>query len=194
MTLEQFLSLVATIIGAVGSVYVLKSILKLTPQITERMSASVFEHNPEIIDSLSTQKAESVVGTGLILIALIIAVINSATTPSSIIVHPNRILAILFSVVISIVVYLLLLFVGSRVNSRHRLATARIIAANTLDRLFKNKNVALYEIKSLRYLNERFLNIKLSPDLSNKDFLQLVAKDVARIMPESLQVEEESSK
>src|SRR6266498_3987576 len=124
------------------------------------MSASVFGHNPEIIDSLSAQKAESVVGTGLILIALIIAVINSATTPSSIVVHPNRILAILFSVVLSVLVYLLLLVVGSRVNSQHRLATARIIAANTLDRLFKSKNVPLYETRSLRHLNEKFLNIK----------------------------------
>lgn len=194
MTLEQFLSLVATIFGAVGSVYVLRSILKLTPKITERMSASVFGHNPEIIDSLSTQKAESVAGTGLILIALIIALINSATTPSGIIVHPNRILAILLSVVLSVVVYLLLLFVGSRVNSSHRLATARIITVNTLDRLFKNKNVPLYEKKSLRHLNEKFLNIKMSTDLSNKDFLQLIAKDVARIMPEGIQVEEESSK
>jgi len=117
MTLEQFLSLVATIFGAVGSIYVLRSILKLTPQVTERISASVFGHNPEIIDSLSTQKAESIVGTYLILIALIIAVINSATTPSSIIVHPNRVLAIVIGVVLSLVVYLLLLFVGSRVNS-----------------------------------------------------------------------------
>ena len=134
------------------------------------------------------------VGTGLILIALIIAVINSATTPSSIIVHPNRILAILFSIVLSVVVYLILLLVGSRVNSHHRLSTARIIAANILDRTFKNKNVPLYEIKSLRYLNEQFLNIKLSSSLSNKDFLQFVAKDIARIMPEDIQVEEESSK
>ena len=31
MTLEQFLNLVATIFGAIGSVYVLKSILRLTP-------------------------------------------------------------------------------------------------------------------------------------------------------------------
>ena len=193
MTLEQFISLVATIFGAVGSVYVLRSILKLTPQVTERISASVFGHNPETIDSLSTQKAESVVGTYLIMIALIIAVINSATTPSSIIVHPNRVLAIFIGVVLSLVVYLILLSVGSRVNSRHRLATARIIAANTLDRLFKSKIVPLYEIKSLRHLNERFLNIRLPSGLSNKDFLQLVANDVARIVPEGIQVEEESS-
>ena len=194
MTLEQFLSLVATIFGAVGSVYVLRSILRLTPQVTERMSASVYGHNPEIIDSLSTQKAESVVGTWLILVALVLAVVNAATTPSSIIVHPNRLLAIFISLVLSLVVYLILLFVGSKVNSRHRLATARIIAANALDRLFKSKNVPLYEIRSLRYLNDRFLNIRLPPDLSNKDFLKLVAKDVARMVPEDIQVDEEQSK
>ena len=192
MTLEQFLSLIATIFGAVGSIYVLKSILKLTPQITERISASRYGHNPEVIDSLSTQKAESVVGTNLILIALIIAVINSATTPSNIIIHPNRILAILFAIVLSVIVYLFLLIIGSRVNSLHRLATARIIAGKTLDRLFKNENVPLYEMKSLHYLNKNFLHIKLSPNLSNKDFLQLIAKDVARIMPKDIQVEENS--
>jgi hypothetical protein len=194
MTLEQFLSLIATIFGAVGSIYVLRSILKLTPKITERMSATVFGHNPEIIDSLSTQKAESVVGTWLILIALIIAVINSAATPSNIVVNSNRILAILFGVIISAIIYGVLLFFGSKVNSRHRLETARIIAAKTLDRLFQGKKVPLYEIKSLHYLNERFLGIQLPSGLSNKDFLHLVAKDVSCIMPDDLQVEEESSK
>ena len=194
MTLEQFLSLVATIFGAVGSVYVLRSILKLTPKVTERMSASVFGHNPEIIDSLSTQKAESTVGTYLILIALVIAVINSAATPSSIVVHPNRVLAIFFGVIVSFAVYLILLVVGSRVNSRHRRATAQVIAVRTLERLFTSKNVPLSEIRSLRYLNERFLNIKLSPNLSNRDFLQLIAKDVAVEIPEGIQVEEESLK
>lgn len=194
MTLEQFLTLIATIFGAVGSIYVLKSILRLTPKVTERLSASKYGHNPDIIDSLSAQKAESMIGTCLIGIALVIAIINSAVMPSSIIVHSNRIFAILFGFALSVVVYLLLLLIGSRVNSHHRLETARIITANTLDRLFKNKSVPLYEIKSLRYINEKFLNIELPPDLSNKGFLQLIAKDVSRIIPEGIQVEEESER
>lgn len=194
MTLEQFLSLIATIFGAIGSVYVLRSILKLTPQITVRLSASVYGYNSEIIDSLSTQKAESVVGTVLILIALFIAVINSATTPSSIIVHPNRIWAILFNFILCVVVYLFLLRIGSRVISDHRSKTARIIVAKNLDRLFKNKNVPINDIKSLRHLYEKFINIKIPSDLSNKEFLQFIANDVACIMPEGIQVEEESPK
>jgi hypothetical protein len=193
MTLEQFLNLVVIIFGAVGSIYVLRSILNLTPQVTERMSAPIFGHNLEIINSLSTQKADGFVGTCLILIALITALINTATTPSSIVVHSSRIFGILFSIVLSAIAYALLLLVGSRVYSRHRRATIRIIASKKLDKLFKNRIVPLYEIESLRNLYENFLNNKIPPDLSNKDFLQLIAKDVSCIMPIGIQVEGESS-
>jgi len=192
MTLEQFLNLVAAIFGAVGSIYVLKSILRLTPEITERLSATILGHNPDLIDSLSTQKAESVVGTRLIFIALFIAIANAVVLPSNIIVHPNRLYAILFSIFLSAIVYLLLRIIGNNVNSRHRLATARIIAAKTLDRLFKNKSIPNYEMKSLRHLNDKYLHLELSPDIKNKDFLQLIAKDVGCIIPEGIQIEGES--
>lgn len=192
MTLEQFLNLVAAIFGAVGSIYVLKSILRLTPKITERLSATILGHNPDLIDSLSTQKAESVVGTRLIFIALFIAIANAVVLPSNIIVHPNRLYAILFSIFLSAIVYLLLRIIGNNVNSRHRLATARIIAAKTLDRLFKNKSIPNYEMKSLRHLNDKYLHLELSPDIKNKDFLQLIAKDVGCIIPEGIQIEGES--
>ena len=192
MSLDQFLNLLATIFGAVGSIYVLKSILRLTPEITERLSANMYGHNPNVIDSLSAQKAESVVGTGLIVIALSIALVNAMVMPSNIVVHGNRPYAIFFGIVLSVIVYLLLLTIGNVVNSHHRLATARIIAAKTLDRLFKNSSVPNNEIKSLRYLNDRYLHLELSPDRTSKDLLQLIAKDVGRTVPEGIQIESES--
>jgi hypothetical protein len=170
-----------------------RAFVSLTPQITERMSATRRGYNFDIIDSLATQKADSVVGTCLISIALIIAIIYSATTPSNVIFHSSRIFAILFSITSSAIVYLLLLFISSKVKSYHRIATARIITSKRLDRLFKNKTIPLYEIQSLRFLNEKFLNLIISTDSSNKDFLMLLANDVSLSLPEGIQIEEESS-
>lgn len=191
MTLDQFLNLVATIFGAIGSIYVLKSTLRLTPEITERLSSNMYGHNPSQIDSLSTQKSESVVGTSLIFIALFIAIANAGTTPTNIIVHHNRLYAILLSIILSVFVYSLLLIVGKVVNSHHRLATARIITAKTLDRLFENKSIPSYEVKSLRYLNDKYLHLELSPDKTSKDLIRLIAKDVGRAVPEDIKIEGE---
>jgi hypothetical protein len=189
MTLDQFLTLLATIFGAVGSIYVLKSILRLTPEITERLSATKYGHNFEQIDSLSSQKTEGVTGTCLIIIALLLAVVNTAIMPSSIIVHQNRLYEILLCFILSSIAWLLLFFVGKAVNSHNRRATAHIIAAKTLDRLFKSKNITDYEIRSLRNLSESYLDLKLSQGDTNKEFLESLAIDVGRDFPEDIQIE-----
>jgi hypothetical protein len=193
MTLDQFLILLATIFGAVGSIYVLKSILRLTPEITERLSATMVGHNVAQIDSLSSQKAEGVVGFSLIIIALLHAIGNTTIIPSRIIVHNNRLYAILIAFFLSSIVWLLLFFAGKAVDLHHRRATARIIIAKELDDLLKRKNIRDYDIKSLRYLNERYNIFESTTSYTNKEFLHFLAEDVGRTLPEDMQIEGDPS-
>lgn len=191
MTLDQFLTLLATILGAMGSIYVLKSILRLTPQVTERLSSTMWGHNPNQIDSLSAQKAEGVIGASLIVFALCIAIANAALTPSNITVTPNRLYAILIAIAFVAIAYLLMSLVGKVVNSHHRRAVARIMAIKTLDKLFKSNSVHNYDIISLRLLADKYLNLKSPTDETPKDFLRSIATDVGHTLPEDIQIESE---
>ena len=191
MTLEQFLILLATILGAIGSIYVLKSILRLTPEVTERLSATIYGHNPNQIDSLSAQKAESVVGASLIVFALCIGIVSAAITPSNIAIFPDRLYAILIAIVLAAITYSIMIFVGKAIDLRHRRSVARIIIAETLDRLFKSNNVPDYEIKSLRYLSGKYLDLNPKTSETSRDFLRSIAKEVGRTPPEDIQIEGE---
>jgi hypothetical protein len=191
MTFDQFLTLIATILGAVGSIYVLKSILRLTPEVTKRLSARTYGHDPNQIDSLSAQKAESVVGTILIILALAIAILNAAFTPSNFVVSPSRLSAILIAVALTVIVCFLLTLIGKRVDSRHRRDVAHIIIAEVLDKLSKSNSVPSSDLRSLRYIADKYLDLKLQPDATPRDFLRSIAMEVGRTLPEDIQIEGE---
>lgn len=191
MTLEQFLTFFATILGAIGSIYVLKSILRLTPEVTERVSATIYGHNPNQIDSLSTQKAEGVVGASFIVFALFIAIINTAISPPNIDIFPNRLNAILIAFVLSAIVYLIMVRVSRVVDLRHRRTVALIIITQKLDILFKGNNVSDNDIKSLRYLSDKYLNLNPKTSKTPSDLLRSITKEVGLTLPEGIQIGDE---
>lgn len=191
MTLEQFLNLFATILGAFGSIYVLKGLANLTPRLTERLSAPIWGHNLEIMDSYSRQKAESQVGIGLLTAALIIGISNMIIGPVSIAISPNRILSIIGCFILSVGVLLIGMFISYKVYNRHRGETARYMATLQLSRLFTENPVSTNEIRSLRFLYEKHTNIEIPPSLSNIEFLRFVANDVACEVPMNIIIEEE---
>lgn len=193
MTLEQFFNLVATIFGTIGSVYVLLSFLQLTPKMTERLAAGRYGHNTELIDSLSAQKAESVVGASLIVIALVIAIVNAVAMPSNIIIYQDRLYAIPISIILAVLTFLILRLARNIVDSHHRLETARIIVGKTLDSLFKDKSASNSDIKSLYYLNDKYLHLQVTPDTTPRDFLRLLAKNTGRVLPDNVRIDGESS-
>ena len=189
MTLDQLLSLLATILGAIGTIYVLKSILRLTPYITERLSATRYGHNPDMIDSLSAQKADGIVGASLVVLALGITIVNAMITPPGIGIYPDKLQAILMTFVLTTIVVLPTLLVGKIIDSNNRRATVRIIIAAQLDRLFKSNNIPNSEIRSLRSLAERYFNLKSTPNDPPLDWLRRIAKYVDRTVPDNIVIE-----
>lgn len=130
MDLEQFLSILSVLLGALGSIYVLRNILHLTPDRIERISASIYGHNPNHIRSLSEQKAENLIGTVLIIIALIMNILNVIISPSYIIVFPNKLLAILIAILIVCVIYFVMIKISGNVEKNTCKEVARIMILN----------------------------------------------------------------
>jgi hypothetical protein len=74
--LERFFNLVATVFGALGSIYVLKSIAFSSPELIAALSSTYIGFSSPQIDSLAKQKADNIVGIVLVVIALVITGLN----------------------------------------------------------------------------------------------------------------------
>lgn len=192
MTLEQFLNLFATILGLFGSVYVLRSFLQLTPQVTERLVTGRYGHNPELIDSLSGQRAESVVGSVLFVVALLLVAVAVLIAPFEIIVHATRLYPIIGCFLLAIPVYYLCNIVRNQLDARHRVATVRVLVNRTLDRLFKENRVTISDIKSLRFLDHKYLHLELAPHATPREFIHKLVAELGRSIPDGLYIEGDS--
>ncbi|HLC01955.1 MAG TPA: hypothetical protein VJK02_02875 [Anaerolineales bacterium] len=145
MPIDQFLNLLATMLGSLGAVNVLRSILRLTPELTERIAGSHFGHNLYAIESLSSQKADSSTGAGLVLIALIVAIVNAALPLPSAIVATSRLFAIALAALITAAACLCPRLFGDAVRARNRRLTEHLVAKKYLERMLKQNPIPGYE-------------------------------------------------
>ena len=145
MPIDQLLNLLATMLGSLGAVNVLRSILRLTPELTERIAGSHFGHNLYAIESLSSQKADSSTGAGLVLIALIVAIVNAALPLPSAIVATSRLFAIALAALITAAACLCPRLFGDAVRARNRRLTEHLVAKKYLERMLKQNPIPGYE-------------------------------------------------
>ena len=190
MNLEQFLSILSALLGALGSIYVLRNILHLTPDKIEQISASKRGHNPDQIDSLSEQKAENFIGSLLIIFALLIGFLNVIFSPSNITTFSNKFLAILIAISISCVIYFFMVKISKLVEKNTHEAVAKILISEKLDKLFKRIKVPKFEFSSLCFISNRFLELNQRKDESDIEYLHRIAKVADRKLPTDIEIVE----
>jgi hypothetical protein len=125
MDLERFLNLLAAVFGAMGSIYTLKGVAALSPDLIERLSRTYWDLSSAQIDALTGQKADAIVGVVLVIIALVIAIANLALVPTGIRMFESRGLAIAVVAVLCGATYLALAFTGQAIHRHEKLARVR---------------------------------------------------------------------
>ena len=190
MTLEQFVNLLVLLLGTIGSIYVLKSYLEQTPEITRELASSRYGGNLDLLEAMSAQKTDGVAGTGLVVITLVIAVINLIVAPSQVVVFDNKLYAIPFGTVIGASVYFLLNKVSKKLYRKHLRAAVCIIANLTLDRVFEKNDVPYFETKALLNLRDRYFQLEIPPSTTSREFIERLAKYLNRSVPEKIKIEE----
>src|SRR5690349_3346831 len=90
MDVDHFLNLLATLFGAVGSLYVLKGLIALSPEVMSRLSQSYYDYSPTQITALAGQRADGIVGVVVGLVALALGVANIALVPSDVTAFKSR--------------------------------------------------------------------------------------------------------
>lgn len=190
MNLEQFLSILSALLGALGSIYVLRNILHLTPDKIEQISASKRGHNPDQIDSLSEQKAENFIGSLLIIFALLIGFLNVVFSPSNINTFSNKFLAILIAISISGFIYFFMVQISKVVKNNTRKAIAKILISQKLDKSIKGIEIPKFEFRSLCFTSNRFLGLNQRKDESDIAYLHRIAKIADRQLPIDIEIVE----
>ena len=190
MTLEQFVNFLVLLLGTIGSIYVLKSYLEQTPEITRELASSRYGGNLDLLEAMSAQKTDGVAGTGLVVITLVIAVINLIVAPSQVVVFDNKLYAIPFGTVIGASVYFLLNKVSKKLYRKHLRAAVCIIANRTLDRVFEKNNIPYFETKALLNLRDKYFQLEIPPSTTSREFIERLANYLNRSVPDKIEIEE----
>jgi hypothetical protein len=190
MELDRFLNLLATVLGGMGSIYVLKALASLSPNIIARLSSTYIGFSPVQIDSLARQKADNIVGIVLVLIALVIAILNLAFVPSDVRIIERRSVAVTLVAALAGVIYVALFFVGNAVRQSQKLTVGRLIATDALNRLLKRERLPVSEVGSLRAYALTLLEMQIDESEPPRQVLQRLAKELDLIIPDGFDFSE----
>jgi len=189
MDLDRFLNLVATVFGGMGSIYVLKAIASLSPDLIARPSSTYIGFSSPQIDSLATQKADNIVGILLVVIALFIAVLNLAFVPSGVRFVEWWMALALVAVLVG-GVYISLFFVRDAIRRRQKRSVCRLIATERVNSLFKSKRLPASEVGSLLVWARTLLEMAVDDSESPRQVLQRVAEKVGLNVPDGFDFSE----
>jgi hypothetical protein len=137
MALDRFLNLVATLFGGVGSIYVLRSLLAMTPDVMERLSRSYFDFSTPQVEALASQKADGIVGTTLVVIALLIAAVTIAFVPDGLRVFESKAIGIGLAVGVTAIAAVVVVLIGDGIQKHQKHAIGRVIVGLDVDRVVK---------------------------------------------------------
>lgn len=186
MDLDRFLNLLATVLGAIGSIYVLRSLLALTPDVTAAIARTHGDYSAPQLDSISAQRAESIVGAAVIILALALAVGSNAFVSPGLAAFPSRAAGLGAMLGGSVIVLLLALLASGRLKRTHRRDAARAITGHCLDQLLARPSLSVHAIDGLRSYAQSLLGLKFPQDTDPKKVLCDVAAVLGRKVPGSL--------
>ncbi len=90
MNLEKYLNLLAIILGFVGTIFILKGVLRMTPEIIGEIGQTKWGYNLIALENISIQKADTITGFALIVLAFVIQIINEFGNFNKIIMPTSR--------------------------------------------------------------------------------------------------------
>ena len=194
MDVDKFLDLLAAVFGALGSIYVLKGVAALSPDLIERLSSTYFDFSSAQIDALTAQKADSIVGIVLVLIALAIAVVNSAFVPQGMQMFERRSVGIALVVGLTGLAYIALAFSGDALRRHDKLAVSRMITKRALEELFKNGKLPASEVSSLKVYARTLLAMTVDDSETPRSLVNRLAIEVGIQVPPGLDFAEVEKK
>jgi hypothetical protein len=185
MNLDKFLNLLATVFGALGSIYVMLAILALSPEVAADQAVSKFDFNPASVDALANQKGDTFAGLVFVIAAFLLAFVALAFVPDGVRVFRTRGVALALTAVLAGGLYLAMHFVGGGIGHHQKLAMGRVLSAQYLDGLIKQHRVQASDLDSIRvYLN--LLELGIPKNEPAKSAIGRLAAAAGKALPPDL--------
>ena len=186
MDLDRFLNLLSTLFGAMGSVYLLKGVLGLSPDVMARLASTHWGFSLPQVESLAAQKADSIAGVSLITVAFALAIVNIATVPQGLHVFQGRGLAVAVAAALAGLVFVAVTLIGNGIYRHEKLAVGRVLTNHYLDVLYKKRKIDGADAQSLAVHARDLLELRTDPSAEVQDLLRQVAATVGREVPQDL--------
>jgi hypothetical protein len=139
-----------------------------------------------IIDSLSAQRAESIVGAIAFLFALLLGIASIAFVPQGVVAFGSKACAVAAAAVIVAAVTLSLLFVARWLRTKHNEASRLAILSETFDRFVKERKFDAAYIDGLRQTAVALFQAHLSDSDTPVHIVQSVATKLGRTLPDDV--------
>ncbi|MHC9063771.1 hypothetical protein ACYX34_13920 [Nitrospira sp. CMX1] len=194
MDVDKFLNLLAAVFGALGSIYVLKGVAALSPNLIERLSRTYWDFSSAQIDALTAQKADSIIGIVLVLIALAITVANLTFVPEGMRMFERRTVGIALVLGLTGLAYIALVFSGDALQRHDKLTVSRIITRGELEDLFKSGKVPASQVTSLKVLARTLFTMSVDDSETPRSLVNRLANEVGVQVPPSLDFSEVEKK
>jgi hypothetical protein len=180
MNRERFFNLLAAAFGALGSIYTLIGLP--SPELMAHLSVSKTDFNPEQITSLAAQKADSIVGMVLILMAFLVAAFNLAAVSDAKVIFKRRYTAIVLALAIVGASYFAGRLIGNAIQRHEKRAIGRVIATRFLETILERKQLSTFGVAALKDYARELLEMPVddaeAPRLLLKRFAEAVGKQV----------------
>jgi hypothetical protein len=186
MDLDKFLNLLATIFGAFGAIYVMLSILAMSPELMLRQTQTYWDFSTPQIEALASQKADNVAGFVFVVIAFVLATITIAFVPDGVRVFPSKWLALALAAVLAGGLYATLHFVSQGISRHQKLAIGKIVTSRYLDQVISRGRMEVADSMSLPVYARELLELNVPPGESIRWLMQRVATEVGKALPPDL--------
>ncbi len=178
MCLDRFLTLLAVIIAFLGSIFLLKGILALSPDLMAKQVQTYLGYSLPQIQAQAGQKADAICGVAFVAIAFLLQMINLALVDEGITSFGSKMMGVITAIALSAVLSLTLLSINYGIRERQKNAIGGVLADQKLERIFTKKTVTIADTKEL----ENLAKVLLSIDVSNVDDPEVLLGRVAEVI------------
>ena len=133
MNIEYVLNLISTITGFIGTYFMGKGILAITPDVMAKLSQTCVGYNPEQIKNIAAQKSDMLSGFALILIAFLVQLLVQIFIRRF-----NIIWTLMIAVICSVLILAIVFPLNSKYSEQQQLEVRKELVKYDINDLFKN--------------------------------------------------------
>jgi len=190
MQIDRLVSIIAVIVGFAGSLFLLKGVLRLTPDIMAKLSQAYMGYNISMVKNVSSQKADIMSGAILVLIAFSLEAFRLILIREPFTVFDNFWLGTCIAGALALLIIGVLFAVNVGLTAKYENATKRELVKFYLQKHLADGQVNRNELKSIEQNSKSLLGIERKEQETGVEFIHKIAKLVDIQVPPDIQVEE----